>query len=448
MAAYGRIDVYWPEGPIESFPLEKPVVAVGRSSGNDIMLDTTAISRYHLTLTLKGDQVILEDLDSVNGTYVDGVRMRAHEPHPLRDGEEIQIGDVRLIFHPAGSDSSGPSDQRVESAQASFKVEVEDAEQTVTPGAHIQTLVSILNTGPETEHFIIQVDGISKDWVRLDRTEAEIQPGSKAQIVLSIKPVRRSDSRPDIYNLTVRVIPKTHEQQTVEVPMKLHVLAYSGFGIVMGTPRLMAGSAFELYTQNQGNAPLPVAFIGSDPGKRFDFEFQPQTVTLAPGEKRTVRGHILPKRRGLMRSSGEFRFDIVAQSRDASAFQAPVSGVFVEKGGIPSWLLVGGLAVAGLIVLVLVAGAVVIPLVAGRATATPTASPSPAPTITPVMVNMPTFTPPETATPPPTIAPPPTTPPPPTETALPTATLQAADITQPAPTVASSPAPSATLEAF
>ena len=54
MAAYGRIDVYWPDGPIESYPLEKPIVAIGRSSGNDIMLDTTAISRYHLTVTLTG----------------------------------------------------------------------------------------------------------------------------------------------------------------------------------------------------------------------------------------------------------------------------------------------------------------------------------------------------------------------------------------------------------
>ena len=49
---YGRIDVYWPDGPIESYQ-QQTDHAIGRSTGNDIVLDTTAISRYHITLTVK-----------------------------------------------------------------------------------------------------------------------------------------------------------------------------------------------------------------------------------------------------------------------------------------------------------------------------------------------------------------------------------------------------------
>ncbi|RPJ02966.1 MAG: FHA domain-containing protein, partial [Chloroflexi bacterium] len=65
---YGRVDVYWPEGPVESYRLNKPAIAIGRSTGNDIVLDTTSISRYHITLTYKDQQIHLEDLGSVNGT--------------------------------------------------------------------------------------------------------------------------------------------------------------------------------------------------------------------------------------------------------------------------------------------------------------------------------------------------------------------------------------------
>ena len=95
--AYGRVDVYWPDGPIESYQLEKSAVAIGRSPGNDIVIDTNAVSRYHISLALKDQQVVIEDLDSVNGTYVDGSRIKAHEPLVLRGGEEIQLGDIRLI---------------------------------------------------------------------------------------------------------------------------------------------------------------------------------------------------------------------------------------------------------------------------------------------------------------------------------------------------------------
>src|SRR5437868_5968721 len=91
---YGKIDVYWPDGPVENYVLTKPTVAVGRSSGNDIVLDTSSVSRYHISLTYKDKQVILEDLESVNGTYIDGERLRAHEPRLVRGGEEIQVGDI------------------------------------------------------------------------------------------------------------------------------------------------------------------------------------------------------------------------------------------------------------------------------------------------------------------------------------------------------------------
>ena len=91
--AYGKIDVYWPDGPFESHWLEKNTIGIGRSSGNDVVLDTSSISRYHVTIAYNGKDVTVQDLESVNGTYVDGKRLAPNEPHPLRGGEEIQIGD-------------------------------------------------------------------------------------------------------------------------------------------------------------------------------------------------------------------------------------------------------------------------------------------------------------------------------------------------------------------
>src|SRR5437868_666364 len=102
--AYGRLDVYWPDGPVESYQLDKPSIAIGRSTGNDIVLDTNAVSRYHITIVQKEDQIFLEDLESANGTYLDGKRMKPHEPYGLKGGEEIQIGDLRLIFQPGQQD--------------------------------------------------------------------------------------------------------------------------------------------------------------------------------------------------------------------------------------------------------------------------------------------------------------------------------------------------------
>ena len=49
------------------------------------MLDTTAVSRYHVSLTRKDGETILVDLGSANGTYLDGERSA------LRDGDMVHL---------------------------------------------------------------------------------------------------------------------------------------------------------------------------------------------------------------------------------------------------------------------------------------------------------------------------------------------------------------------
>jgi pSer/pThr/pTyr-binding forkhead associated (FHA) protein len=403
VGAYGRLDVYRPEGPIDTFPLEKPTIGVGRQAGNDIVLDIAGVSRYHFILELRGDTVYLIDKESQNGTYVDGVKISSDAPHPLREGEEIQAGDARIVFHSnMQADIPTSEAQRVETVEATYTIDLEDSELTVTPGAHVQTTIKIQNTGALPDTYVIQISGLPKEWTRLDRLEIDLPPGKSTTVILSIKPTRRPDSAPGIYKTTVKVLSQEHPESVVEMPMQVNLRTYSGFGMVMGTPRISEGQSFELYTQNQGNGALPLAFVGVDPQGQFEFDIQPASVTLNAGEKRTIHGSVRPKQKKLFSGRGEFRFDIIAQARDASGFQVPISGIYIEKGGVPSWfpyVLLGG---GGLILFVVVVlGALILPPILAKptATATPSLTPTIAPTITPVVVtDFPTFTPPPTAT--------------------------------------------------
>ena len=95
----GRLAIFSPDGPIENFFIESDNVAIGRSSGNDLVIDRHGISRYHASISLQKNEAELLDLDSVNGTYVDGLRLNPRQPRVLRGGEEIQIGDIRLVYY-------------------------------------------------------------------------------------------------------------------------------------------------------------------------------------------------------------------------------------------------------------------------------------------------------------------------------------------------------------
>lgn len=65
-------------------------VVVGRSQEADIMLEDPYASEFHLRLTAKEGRLILNDLGSTNGTYVNGRRVTT--PVDLRRGDAVQVG--------------------------------------------------------------------------------------------------------------------------------------------------------------------------------------------------------------------------------------------------------------------------------------------------------------------------------------------------------------------
>ena len=79
----------------ETFSVEGERTVVGRSPDCEIFLDDVTVSRRHATLVHQGERVTIEDLGSLNGTFVNRHRV---ESAPLEDGDEIQIGKYRLTF--------------------------------------------------------------------------------------------------------------------------------------------------------------------------------------------------------------------------------------------------------------------------------------------------------------------------------------------------------------
>jgi pSer/pThr/pTyr-binding forkhead associated (FHA) protein len=71
------------------------VVRIGRHPDSDIFLDDVTVSRRHVEVTRDGDQWVLTDAGSLNGTYVNRERV---ERGVLRSGDHLQVGKFRLVF--------------------------------------------------------------------------------------------------------------------------------------------------------------------------------------------------------------------------------------------------------------------------------------------------------------------------------------------------------------
>jgi hypothetical protein len=82
-----------------AFSVRAVSVGIGQGTRNEIVLEDDTVSTNHARLELVDGAWRLVDLDSRNGTYVEGVRIPPQTPTPLADGATVGFGAVRLAFH-------------------------------------------------------------------------------------------------------------------------------------------------------------------------------------------------------------------------------------------------------------------------------------------------------------------------------------------------------------
>jgi hypothetical protein len=103
---YGEVIVYLADGNVQTHEIRKQVTRIGRYVGNDIVLPTTAASRYHATLEVMGERVALSAHTTVNGTYVNDEIIEPNTRYDLVGDEVIRIGDAMLFFRRITSPTS------------------------------------------------------------------------------------------------------------------------------------------------------------------------------------------------------------------------------------------------------------------------------------------------------------------------------------------------------
>ena len=352
--AYGRLDVFFPDGNFRSFPLVNQTESVGRSPGNTIKLDAETISRYHFSIINQQDGVQLADMDSQNGTYVDGVKVPDGESRPLRGGEEITIGELRIIYHTMDEMPTQPmaaledTTEIIQRDDAPFYLSIQPPPIAIPPGAHASAELTIMNTSDERGYYIINVTGVPRSWVRLDRPRALLEPHESGQVVINVRPARQPDTTPGDHTITVSVREESSPEYVAQASTRIHILPYGGFGMALEDEAIDAAQPFQLHLHNQGSAPLPLVISGSTRTPAVDLEFiGGQEVTLEPGQRQLVQGYARPKQKKLIGQPETYPVDIMVRSQEANQFVAVVGAKVTRRPMFPSWLpWVGGGVIA------------------------------------------------------------------------------------------------------
>ena len=94
-AAIGRILIATDGRTVQEVPLKVGRIIVGRTTDNDVQIDSRFVSRHHCQVITTPHACVIEDLNSTNGIYVKSKRVRRHY---LNDGDVVQLGKHELIY--------------------------------------------------------------------------------------------------------------------------------------------------------------------------------------------------------------------------------------------------------------------------------------------------------------------------------------------------------------
>ncbi len=91
----GRVIVATEGRTVQELPLQVGRVIIGRTSDNDLQVDSRFVSRHHCQIVTGAEGSMIEDLNSTNGIFVQGKRVRRHN---LNDGDVVVIGKHEIMY--------------------------------------------------------------------------------------------------------------------------------------------------------------------------------------------------------------------------------------------------------------------------------------------------------------------------------------------------------------
>lgn len=360
--AYGRLDIFWPDGRVETALLTDDVTDVGRLGNSQVVVDHDGVDASHLRLSRTKQGAMLHALTQKFETFVDGVGVKPGTSVPLNGGEEIQLGSLRVVFRVVDDTPTLPmipavdDTQRIVSESAPFRIELQLPHITVVPGAYISVELSVSNTGRESERYTIDVQGVPQSWVRVNRPSVVVDSGDTSLVMINLRPIRHSDSRPGNYPVQVTVTPDRDPRAALRAMLTVRIQPFNGLGIALSASRVNSGSNFRLHLHNHGSASLALRLTAQDTHGKLNLRLSQTFAQLGPGERIVVGGSAALKEKRAFGADVEHAFVITAHADAQPYFTVAVPGKVVDHPPLPAWSRLAAAAGALLAILLIAYG--------------------------------------------------------------------------------------------
>ena len=318
------------DGRTRDYPIDLPSLIVGRADGSSIVIDDLSVARRHARLIVDSGRLLIEDLGSSSGTFIDGQRIPVNTPSLAEDEQEIRFGDVLARYQaPEGSvesqPSAGHSIQPAPEEQASAELPPNiRATLSIPPqaieagGAPAIGRLTVQNRGRVVDELSVEVDNIPAEWVRLSHAKVILLPGEQTEVTIIIQPPRHFEAQAGDYDFSVTVT-SGETGREVLCNGQVHILPFEATTLTLHPVR--SKKRFSMVAENNGNARAIYQLSATDDEEAFWYAFEFPTVELDPGQQKTVNFRVTQKKRKWFGPTIASPFSVVATPTNSDSTQ-------------------------------------------------------------------------------------------------------------------------------
>ena len=288
---FGTLQVYPRQGVLKEYGLDLPSAVLGRGEGAQIFIDDFSISRRHARLTIDSGRLLVEDLGSVGGSYVDDVKLEPGVRHLVAPDAVLRFGEIEARYKDAESvdmasrTAAAEAQAAADEAKFGIALALTSPAIPVDPGKSVSATVTVVNRGRLVDTVRIEVSDLPADWYSVERVEMSLLPGERADIPLALHPPRNAEALAGEYAFTVTVTSREYEDSvTADGSFQVHPFE----AVALSLSAVRSRRKFLVVAENKGNDVVHYDLEGRDDEQAFTYAFEVPSVDLQPGQKATV----------------------------------------------------------------------------------------------------------------------------------------------------------------
>ena len=352
-----------PGSSTSTISLNREVITLGRQVDNDIVLPTEGVSRHHARLRATTNGWGLIDMGGINGTLLDGERIRANQLVPIFPGARIQMGPYELLLRgpegvperqqttrmqaPVEEPSPLPADPGATPPPMTpsgtalpidpMAIFLSQDQLTASPGQPAELIVEVRNRTDVADRVNLRFNGIPSGWLTLPSGFIDVPAQGSTPITVQVTPPKRTNTPVGRQRFVVELISQQYVDSSATANGQLFLTDFEAFSVDLEPREVKIPDNVTVLIQNTGNGVGEYSVTGREYSDQVRFTGERGRISLQPGQKAEIQLRLDPSHSSWMGSADAIDFEVEVTGR--SGAKTIKTGRAIIKPLLPVWLV-------------------------------------------------------------------------------------------------------------